>query len=261
MSVFEAILLGLLQGFTEFLPVSSSGHLELGKAILGVDPGESLAFTIAVHGATVFSTIIVFRNDIAGIFGGLLQFRWNEEVSLAAKLVVSMIPVAIVGVFFREDVESFFDGDIRFVGSMLMVTALLLTVGYLRGKGRREIGFIDAFIIGIAQAVAVLPGISRSGSTIATGLMIGNDKANLARFSFLMVLVPIIGANLMDISSGEMAGCSSSVPLTSVVAGATAAFLSGWLACRWMIGIVRKGKLIYFAAYCFIIALVSLFLA
>ncbi len=260
MSWIEALLLGLLQGLTEFLPVSSSGHLELGKALLNINPKNSLVFTIVVHGATVLSTIVVFYKDIRELIKGLFAFKWNEETKYVVKIMVSMIPVGFVGVFFKDEVESFFDGNIAFVGAMLLVTAVLLAFTYFKKSNARNISFLDSFIIGIAQTIAVLPGISRSGSTIATGLLIGNKKELIAKFSFLMVLVPIIGANLKDLAGGEMTQ-NEGIGLLPLVVGFFAAFISGLLACKWMIGIVKKGKLIYFAIYCFIIGLLAIFLA
>lgn len=260
MNWFEALILGLLQGLTEFLPVSSSGHLELGKVLLGIDAEHSLMFTVVVHGATVLSTIVVFYKDIVKLITGLFAFKWNEETQYIFKIFFSMIPVAIVGVFFKDEVESFFTGNTAFVGAMLLVTASLLAFTYFKKSNTRKINFLDALIIGVAQAFAVLPGISRSGSTIATGLLLGNKRENVARFSFLMVLIPIIGANLKDLVSGEMTS-NQSIGTVPLLVGFLAAFISGLLACKWMIGIVKKGKLIYFAIYCLIIGLLAIFVA
>jgi undecaprenyl-diphosphatase len=260
MNWIEALLLGLLQGLTEFLPVSSSGHLELGKALLNINPKNSLIFTLVVHGATVLSTIVVFRKEIWELIKGLFAFKWNEETKYIAKIIVSMIPVGIVGVFFKDEVESFFNGNIAFVGAMLLVTAALLAFTYFKKSNTRNITFSDSFIIGISQAIAVLPGISRSGSTIATGLLIGNKKELIAKFSFLMVLIPIIGANFKDLLGGEMTQ-NEGIGALPLVVGCFAAFISGLFACKWMIGIVKKGKLIYFAIYCLIIGLLAIFLA
>ena len=257
MNWLEALILGLIQGLTEFLPVSSSGHLELGKAILGVNAKESLVFTIVVHGATVLSTIIVFRKDILILLKGLFAFKWNEETKYIFKIFFSMIPVLIIGAFFSEEIKGFFTGNVLLVGSMFIVTALLLGFTYFTKQRERETTFIDAFIIGIAQAIAVIPGISRSGSTIATGLLIGNKKELIAKFSFLMVLIPIIGANLKDLIGGEMTN-NGGVGSTALIIGFLAAFISGLLACKWMINIVKKGKLIYFAIYCLVIGLAAI---
>lgn len=252
MDWLEALILGLIQGLTEFLPVSSSGHLELGKVILGVNAKESLAFTVVVHGATVLSTIVIFRKDILKLLKGLLAFKWNEETAYVSKIIVSMIPVLILGLLFKDYIESFFTGNVLLVGSMLIITSMLLMSTYLIKSNERKISFLDSFIIGIAQALAVMPGISRSGATISTGLLLGDKKANVARFSFLMVLIPILGANFKDIYDGGM-NAEGGVGMIPLVVGFLAAFISGLLACKWMIGIVKKGKLIYFAVYCFLV--------
>jgi undecaprenyl-diphosphatase len=256
MDWLEALILGIIQGLTEFLPVSSSGHLELGKAVLRVNAEKSLIFTVVVHGATVLSTIVVFRKDVWNIIAGVFKFSWNEETKYFARLLFSMIPVLIIGIFFAEEVEAFFTGNIVFVGSMLLVTSALLALTYLPVRSRRKINFLDSLIIGIAQAAAVLPGISRSGATISTGLIIGNKKENIARFSFLMVLIPIIGANAKDLLSGGAA--ESSVGVLPLLIGFIAAFVSGLLACKWMINLVKKGKLLYFSIYCFIVGIIAI---
>lgn len=253
MSYLEALILGLIQGLTEFLPVSSSGHLELGKTILGVEAKENLTFTVVVHGATVLSTIVIFWKEIVRLITGLFQFKWNFETKYIAMIAVSMIPVGIVGVFFKDEVETLFSGNILLVGSMLIVTGLLLSFTYFAKVNNKDISFKDAFIIGIAQAFAVIPGISRSGSTIATGILLGDKKEEVARFSFLMVLVPIIGANLKDVLDGSFSSSGSSISGMALVIGFTAAFISGLLACKWMIELVKRQKLIYFAVYCFIV--------
>ncbi|MFH1321370.1 MAG: undecaprenyl-diphosphate phosphatase [Bacteroidota bacterium] len=253
MSVLEAIILGLIQGLTEFLPVSSSGHIEIGKVVLGSKFSEDITFTIVVHGATVLSTIVIFYRDILKLVADSLKFQWNESVQYISKIVLSMIPVGIVGAFFKEEVETLFGGNIVFVGVMLLFTASLLTLANFIRKGNRNISFIDAFVIGISQAIAVLPGISRSGVTIAAGLLLGNKKETIAKFSFLMVLIPIIGANAMDLfASGTNDGFNSNIGVIALSVGFITAFISGLFACKWMIGIVRKGNLIYFAIYCII---------
>lgn len=258
MSWLEALVLGLIQGLTEFLPVSSSGHLELGKAILATDVSDSLSFTIVVHAATVLSTIVVFNKDLLQLFKGLFRFHWNEESRYIFKILISMIPVAIVGLCFKDFVKGFFSaGNTAFVGFMLILTSLLLVSTYLIKPGEKKISISNAFIIGIAQAFAVLPGISRSGATIATGLLLGNKRNLVARFSFLMVLLPIIGENILELFSGEIGSNSSGIGFTSLLIGFLAAFISGLLACKWMISIVKRGKLIYFAIYCFIIGSVA----
>ncbi len=256
MNWIEALILGIIQGLTEFLPVSSSGHLEIGKAIMGVEATDSMVFTVVVHGATVLSTIVVFRKEIWELITGFFRFQMNEETHYIFKIAVSMIPVGIVGLFFKDYVESLFTGNILLVGSMLIFTAVLLAFTYYAKPRDKKISYKDAFIIGLAQAVAVIPGISRSGSTISTGLLLGNNKERTARFSFLMVLIPIIGANLKDILDGSMAN-SSGVGTLPLIIGFFAAFISGLLACTWMINIVKRGKLIYFAIYCLIIGLIA----
>lgn len=260
MTWIEALILGILQGLTEFLPVSSSGHLELGKALLGVNAENNLAFTVIVHGATVLSTIIVFRKDIMALFTDVLSFEWNESTQYIAKIAVSMIPIGIVGVFFKDEVSALFDNSkiLLLVGCMLLITATLLGFTYYAKQKDKEISFKDALIIGLAQTCAILPGISRSGATIATGLLLGNKKADIAKFSFLMVLVPIIGENILSLLSGEFTS-TGSLEATPLIVGFLAAFLSGLLACSWMIKLVKKGKLIYFAIYCLIIGVFAIF--
>ncbi len=258
MNWFEALVLGLIQGLTEFLPVSSSGHLEIAKHIFGVNPEASFYFTIAVHGATVLSTIAVFRKEIAGLFRGALKLKMNEETSYSLKLIISMIPVGIAGVMLKDPIEKLFNGNIIFIGLMLLVTSALLAAAHFVRKGDRSIGYLDAIIIGIAQTIAVIPGISRSGATISTGLLIGNRKDEVAKFSFLMVLIPVIGANVLEIMSGEAGSASSGAII--ILTGAIAAFVSGYMACRWMINIVRKSKLIWFSVYCAVVGLLSIIL-
>jgi undecaprenyl-diphosphatase len=258
MNIFEAIILGIVQGLTEFLPVSSSGHLEIGKVILGADIDQSLLFTVVVHGATVLSTIVVFFQEILRILKEGFSTKLNESNLYVLKILISMLPVLAIGLFFEEEVEAFFSGDINFVGIMLLVTAgLLFLTSFIRKEGRKKIPFLDALVIGIAQALAVLPGISRSGATIATGLLLGNKREEVAKFSFLMVLLPIIGANILAISDIESSG-PESYNVGALIAGFFAAFFSGLLACRWMINIVKRGKLYYFAIYCTIIGLIAI---
>lgn len=258
MSWIEALILGIIQGLTEFLPVSSSGHLEIGKFLMGVNAEKSLLFTVVVHGATVLSTIVVFWKDIVDLFKGLFKFQWNEETQFVFKIFVSMIPVMIVGVFFKDYVESFFNGNIVFVGFMLLITAGLLSFTYFSKKNDRKINFVDAIVIGIAQVMAVLPGISRSGATISTGILLGNKKESVTRFSFLMVLIPIIGANLLDLVGGKMTS-NESIGVIPLIVGFIAAFIAGWAACTWMINIVKRGKLIWFAIYCAFAGLLAIF--
>jgi undecaprenyl-diphosphatase len=258
MTWFEALILGLVQGLTEFLPVSSSGHLEIGKVLLNVEVKEDLTFTVLVHFATVLSTIAVFRRDIGKLVTGFLSFKWNEETRYILKILVSMIPVAIVGAFFREDVESLFSGNLVLVGSALLVTSALLISTQLVKTGSRKIPFLDAFLMGIAQALATVPGLSRSGATISTGLLLRNDRSEVARFSFLMVLLPIIGAATLDILSMSSSQTAEAIPVLSLVIGFLAAFLSGFLACTWMINLVKKGNLYWFAIYCALVGIISI---
>jgi undecaprenyl-diphosphatase len=258
MNWFEAMVLGLIQGLTEFLPVSSSGHLEIAKSLFGVNPEASFYFTIAVHGATVLSTIAVFRKELVTLFRGTLKFKMNEETSYVLKLIVSMIPVGFAGLLLKDPIEKLFNGNILFVGFMLLITASLLALAHFIKKRERKITYMDALIIGIAQAIAVIPGISRSGATIATGLMIGNRKDEIAKFSFLMVLVPVIGANLMEIFSGEFNADSTGIGI--IIIGFITAFISGYLACKWMIGLVKRSKLIWFSIYCVVAGLLAILL-
>lgn len=252
MNWFEALIFGLVQGLTEFLPVSSDGHLEIVKYIFG-GIEDSFLFSVVVHGATVLSIIVVFWKEIADIGKGVLQFRMNDETKFSMRIVVSMIPVAIVGFFLKDFVESLFVADMTITGSFLLVSALFLYAGHFVRKGNREISYGGAFLIGIAQALAVLPGLSRSGSTISTGLMLGYKKEELTKFSFLMVIVPIIGATLVEILGVGKAEID--VVIFPLIISFIAAFVSGYFACRWMISIVRKGKLIWFAIYCTIVGL------
>jgi len=256
MSLLQAILLGIIQGLSEFLPISSSGHLELGKVLLGVEATEDVTFTVVVHGATVLSTIAIFWRDILELFRGLFSTDWNQSKRYIAMILLSALPVVVVGLFFKDHVESLFDGNILFVGCMLLITGALLSFTYCSPKEGGPITFGKAAVIGLSQAVAVLPGISRSGSTIATALLMGVDKAKAARFSFLMVLIPILGANAKDILDGDMA--NASVAPLPLLAGFLAAFISGVAACKWMLAIVTRGKLIYFAYYCFAVGAIAI---
>jgi len=252
MNWYEALIFGLVQGLTEFLPVSSDGHLEIVKYLFG-GIEESFLFSVTVHGATVLSIIVVFWKEIMKLLRGVFKFTLNEETLFALKIIVSMIPVAIVGLFFRDEVESLFVADMDITGSFLLVTALFLVIGHFVRKMDKPITFGGAFIMGIAQALAVLPGLSRSGSTISTGLMLGNSKNELARFSFPMVIIPIIGANLMQVVTTETAEVN--LVIFPLIIAFVAAFVSGYAACRWMINIVKKGKLGWFALYCLVLGL------
>ena len=260
MGWLEALILGIIQGLTEYLPVSSSGHLTIGSALFGIEGEENLGFTIVVHVATVFSTLVILWKEIAWIFKGLFKFQMNAETRYALKILVSMIPIGIVGVFFKDTVEAIFGSGLLIVGCMLLLTASLLTFSYYAKPRQKEnISIRDAFIIGLSQACAVMPGLSRSGTTIATGLLLGNNKAKMAQFSFLMVIPPILGEALLDVvkmMKGE--NIAGDIPMLSLVIGFLAAFISGCIACKWMINIVKKGKLIYFAIYCAIAGAVTI---
>lgn len=258
MDLIDAIILGIIQGLTEFLPVSSSGHLELGKAILGADslPEESLLFTVVLHFATALSTIVVFRKDVWDIIKGLFQFKWNEQTQFSLKIVISMIPAAIVGFFLQDFFEVFFDGAIIIVGIMLLITGFLLYLADLAKTSEKGVSYRGAFIIGMAQAVALLPGISRSGATISAAVLLGVDKSKSARFSFLMVVPLIIGKMASDILSGDINYESNQT--IAMGAGFVAAFIAGLAACTWMIKLVRQSKLTYFAIYCVIVGLIAI---
>ena len=279
MNSLQALLLGLLQGLTEYLPVSSSGHLAIGAYLFGVDGEESMAFTIVVHVATVLSTLVILWREIVWILRGVWCqltgkvsaqsagssscLSLNSETRYAINILISMIPVGIVGLFFKEQVEEIFGSGLTIVGIMLLVTAALLVFSYYaRPRQRENISPLHAFLIGIGQALAVMPGLSRSGTTIATGLLLGNKKESMAQFSFLMVIPPILGEALLDVlklmKGDEAFGDIEFLPLA---VGFLAAFVSGCAACRWMISIVRKGKLLYFGIYCALVALLVLFFA
>lgn len=262
MDWIEALVLGLVQGLTEYLPVSSSGHLAIGSALFGIDAESNLTFTIAVHVATVLSTLVILWKEISWIFKGLFAGRMNEETRYFINIIVSMIPVGIVGVFFKDYVEEIFGSGLAIVGSMLLVTALLLTFSYYaKPRHKQSISTRDAFIIGLSQAVAVLPGLSRSGTTIATGLLLGNSKEKLAQFSFIMVIPPILGEALLDVVKmikGGAEAVTGDISAASLIVGFIAAFVSGCLACKWMINIVKRGKLVYFAIYCAIAGIATL---
>jgi len=258
MDIIDSIILGIIQGLTEFLPVSSSGHLELGKAILGDNsvPEESLLFTVVLHFATALSTIVIFRKDIIDIITGLFKPGINEDQRFAGKIIISMIPAVFVGLFFEKQLEQLFGGNIMLVGCMLLVTALLLFLADKAKNTEKKVGFKDAFIIGISQAIAMLPGISRSGATISTSVLLGNDKTKAARFSFLMVVPLIFGKIAKDLVGGDLSFESQNI--TALGAGFIAAFVSGLFACTWMIALVKKSKLSYFAIYCVIVGLIAI---
>ena len=261
MSWWEAFILGMIQGLTEYLPVSSSGHLAIGSALFGIQGEDNLTFTIVVHVATVLSTLFILYKEVDWIFRGLFKFQINDETKYVINILISMIPIGIVGLFFKDKVEEIFGSGLFIVGLMLLVTAALLAFSYYaKPRTKEHISMKDAFIIGLAQACAVLPGLSRSGSTIATGLLLGDKKEKLAQFSFLMVIPPILGEAFLDgmkIVKGA-SEASADVSLMALIVGFLSAFVFGCLACKWMIDIVKKGKLIYFAIYCALVGLATL---
>jgi len=260
MEIIDAIILGIVQGLTEFLPVSSSGHLELGKAILGDKslPNDSLLFTVVLHFATALSTIVIFRKDILHILKGLFTSQWNEDKKFATKIIISMIPAAVVGFTYESEFAEMFSGNLFLVGSMLVITGLLLYLADRSKNTKKKVSYKDAIIIGIAQAIAMLPGISRSGATISTSVLLGDDKTKAARFSFLMVIPLILGKITKDMINGEITYESENFTILSI--GFMAAFISGLFACTWMISLVRNSKLSYFAVYCFIVGFLTILL-
>ena len=261
MEIIDAVILGIVQGLTEFLPVSSSGHLELGKAILGDNslPEESLLFTVVLHFATALSTIVVFRKDILSLTKGLFTFKWNEDTQFTLKIVLSMIPAALIGFTYESELAELFGGNIKLVGFMLILTALLLYLADKAQNTNKKVSYQNAIVIGVAQAIAMLPGISRSGATISTSVLLGNDKTKAARFSFLMVVPLILGKITKDIISGEITYESENFTALSI--GFIAAFISGLFACTWMISLVKKSRLTYFSMYCVIVGSVAIIVA
>jgi undecaprenyl-diphosphatase len=257
MGWFEALILGIIQGLTEFLPVSSSGHLEITKFLLGDNslPEDSMLMTVVLHGATALSTLLVFRKDVLEIIRGLFQFKWNEEMIFSLKIIVSMIPAAFVGVFYNDIIETMFGGQLLLVGAMLIVTAVLLVFADRAKTTEKKVTYFDAIIIGIAQAIAILPGISRSGATISTSVLLKIDRSKAARFSFLMVVPLILGKMTQDLMSGEISYEAS--VLFPLIVGFIAAFITGVLACTWMIKLVKNAKLSYFAIYCAVVGIVT----
>lgn len=273
MEWFEALILGIVQGLTEYLPVSSSGHLAIGANLFGLSGEENLTFTVAVHVATVLSTCVILWKEIVWIFADIFKWKWNEGTKYAFNILISMIPIAIVGLLFKDQIDDVFDtkriqewcgNGLLFVGICLMITAALLAFSYwARPRQRENISPFHAFIIGIAQAIAALPGLSRSGSTIATGLLLGNKKERLAQFSFLMVIPPILGEGLLNVKEMAEKGVSeamSGISPLALAVGFLAAFVSGCFACQWMINLVKKGKLIWFAFYCLLAGVLSIVL-
>lgn len=258
MTLLEAIILGIVQGLTEFLPVSSSGHLELVKAMFDsdIDPDKSLMFTVVVHFATALSTVVVFRKDVAEIFRGLFAFKNNEELHFSLKIIVSMIPAAFVGVFFNDAIEALFDKQVLLVGAMLTITALLLLLADRAKRTEKNVSYANALVVGVAQAIAILPGISRSGATISTSVLLGIDRSRAARFSFLMVVPLIFGKMAKDLLSGKEELALSGSGLIYII-GFVAAFVTGLFACQLMIALVKRAQLKYFAYYCFAVGLIA----
>ncbi|MBR1632029.1 MAG: undecaprenyl-diphosphate phosphatase [Paludibacteraceae bacterium] len=263
MDWLDALLMGILQGLTEFLPVSSSGHLTIAQHLLHYSGEENLTFDIVVHAATVLSTLVVLWSEVVWILKGTFTTtQWNAEKTYAAKLIVSMIPIGIVGVFFKDKVEAIFGSGLLVVGVCLLVTAALLCFAqYARPRQKENISYLDSFIIGLGQALAVLPGLSRSGTTIATGLLLGNKREQVAQFSFLMVLVPIIGQAMLTLLDILKDGAAGGISVTALAVGFVAAFVSGCAACKFMINLVKRGNLIWFAIYCAIVGIVSIIIA
>lgn len=257
MSFFEALLLGIIQGLTEFLPVSSSGHIELLKGILKTELKEgNMLMTVVVHFATALSTIVIFRKDIAQIISGLFQFKKNEQFHFSLKIILSMIPAAFVGIMFDDIIDGFFEGQFMLVGFMLIITALLLYFADRAKNTTKEVSYLNAFVVGIAQAIAILPGISRSGATISASVLLGIDRSKAARFSFLMVVPLILGKMAKDVLSDGFT--TTGVGAMPLIVAFVAAFITGLFACTWMIAIVKKSKLTYFAVYCLIVGVLAL---
>ncbi|MBO5893891.1 MAG: undecaprenyl-diphosphate phosphatase [Alistipes sp.] len=259
MTIIESIILGAVQGLTEFLPVSSSGHLQIAKALLGVEIEENLLFDVTLHAATVLSTIVILWAEIKRLLMGVFSRHFNEEQAYIIKLIISMIPIGIVGFFFKDHINEMLESPyiLTIVGAMLLLTAALLSFAYYaHPRQKEEISYRDAFIIGLSQAVAAMPGLSRSGTTIATGILLGNKKSVIAQFSFLMVLAPIMGEMLLEIADGEMA--LDSIGTLPLICGFLSSFTVGCLACKFIINIVNRGKLIWFAAYCAIVGTVAI---
>jgi len=259
MTVLDGIILGIIQGITEFLPISSSGHIELGSALLNVKTKNNFLFSLVVHGATALSTMVVFRKDIFTLLSDGVKFKWNKSTQYMALLILSAVPVAVIGLLYDKEIEGFFSGETLLVGFMLLVTGLLLSLTYYSPPKTGEVTWGRAVLIGLAQAISILPGISRSGATISTALLLGVEKEQAARFSFLMVLIPILGGTLLKLLEFiENPTGYEQISVWVLVSGFLAAFVSGLLACSWMISIVKKGKLIYFAIYCFVVGAIAI---
>ena len=256
MNWIQAIILGIIQGLTEFLPVSSSGHLELAKAIFGNIENQGMLMTVVLHFATALSTVVIFRKDVFIILKGLFSFKWNEETKFSLKIIISMLPAIYIGLRYDDLIETFFNGQILFVGSMLLVTGIVLFLADRSVNTKKPVSFKFAIIIGVSQAIAILPGISRSGATIATSVLLGVDRSKAARFSFLMVVPLIFGKMAKDIISDDF--MTSYINIGELSLGFIAAFFTGLFACKLMISLVKKSKLVYFSIYCFIIGIVAI---
>lgn len=256
--ILQAIIYGIVQGLTEFLPVSSSGHLELVKAILGDNtvPEESMLMTVVLHAATALSTLVIFRKEVAEIFTGLLKFSNNEETQFSLKIIISMVPATVVGLLFEDEIEALFTKNVLLVGFMLLLTGVLLLLADRAKNTNKKVSYGNSFIIGISQAIAIMPGISRSGATISTSVLLGIDRTRAARFSFLMVVPLILGKMAKDVIGGDLS--ASSAQAMPLIVGFAAAFVAGLVACKWMIALVKKSNLTYFSIYCFIIGLIAI---
>ncbi len=256
--IIRAIILGIVQGLTEFLPVSSSGHLEIGKFILGEQriAEQSMLMTVMLHGATALSTIVIFRKDIWRIIKGLFAFTSNDELTFSLKIILSMVPATVIGLLFEEEIEQLFSGRLMLVGFMLIITGILLFFADRAKRTGKPVSYLDAIIIGVSQAIAIMPGISRSGATISTSVLLGNDREDAARFSFLMVVPLILGKMAKDLLSGDVT--FSSEFILPMAFGFIAAFITGLVACVWMIALVKQSKLTYFSIYCFIVAALAI---
>lgn len=278
MDWIDTLILGIIQGLTEYLPVSSSGHLEIFRQILGrdLDGNMALEFDLMLHVATVLSTIVVLWSEFWPLFKSFITFKRDSNFYYVCKILVSCIPVGIVGVLFEKQIEGFFEGNLTVVGICLLVTAALLCFAYFTRTRQaiadptapqgRDISWADAFIIGCGQAIAVLPGLSRSGTTIATGILLGDNREKVARFSFLMVIIPILGKGLLDLkdlifpdAAVAASATTASISPVAMAVGFLASFLVGCAACKWMLSIVRKGKLVWFAVYCAAVGLICIF--
>ncbi|MDP2423087.1 MAG: undecaprenyl-diphosphate phosphatase [Bacteroidales bacterium] len=258
MTWFEALILGLLQGLTEFFPISSSGHIEIGKVLFSIQSEDNLIFSVIVHAATMLSIIVIFYKDIAELIAGVLRFKWNNETKYLTLIVVSMVPVGIVGLLFEDYIEHFFEGRLVLVGFMLLITAALLLATRLSPKNIKELGFVYAIIIGISQTIAILPGISRSGATISTALLLGVERKKAIRFSFLMVLPPIAGATFIKITAMASEPTAYNADFLPLAIGFVAAFVAGLIACRWMIGLVQRGNIAWFSIYCVVVGALAI---